>query len=60
MSSYRIVFRVEDASGTAILNERAVAFQPGESPYDRLTDAMLVMAKIIKSVLNAPASRADS
>lgn len=57
---YRIAFRVDDGDGLPVVPERTVAFESGESLYERLTDALLVMARIIKSALDAAASRPDT
>jgi hypothetical protein len=52
MSRYRIVFRVEDAAGEIIMRERAVPFETaGASFYERLSDTLLVIAKLIKAAL---------
>lgn len=51
MNRYRIVFRVEDSAEQTIMQDRTVTFDADQHIYERLSDALLLMAKLIKGAL---------
>jgi len=51
MTRFYIIFRVEDGDRQVLVPEQQLMFFAGDNLYDRLTNVMLLMAKLIKAAL---------